>query len=47
MGKQQEREELKKAYPNSPDWHQKVDKMPDAQVVAIYIRKKSKRELGK
>jgi hypothetical protein len=43
----QEREELKKAYPNSKQWHEKVDKMPDDQVAAVYIRLRSQGRLGK
>lgn len=47
MGNQSEREGLKKAYPNSKKWHEKVDKMPDSQVTAVYLRLKSERKLGK
>lgn len=32
------REAIKKAYPNSPTWAARVDKMPDNQVVAVYSR---------
>lgn len=42
-----EREELKKAYPNSKQWHDKVDKMSPSQVTAIYIRLRSNGKLGK
>lgn len=42
----QEREELKKAYPN-PRWKEKVDKMSPEQVTAIYIRLRRERKLGK
>lgn len=42
-----EREELKKAYPNSKQWHDKVNKMTDSQVAAIYIRLRAKGKLGK
>jgi hypothetical protein len=42
-----EREELKKAYPNSHTWAGKVNKMSEAQVIAIYSRLKSVRKLGK
>lgn len=28
---------LKSRYPGSPSWNQKVDKMPDEQVIAIYM----------
>lgn len=41
------REELKKAYPKSENWHRKVDKMTPDQVTAIYIRLKSEGKLGK
>lgn len=46
MGIEQEREELKKAYP-SDSWASKVDKMSPTQVSAIYIRLKSQGKLGK
>lgn len=42
-----EREELKKAYPKSKKWHDKVNKMSPNQVTAIYIRLKSEGKLGK
>lgn len=32
-----QREELKRAYPNKK-WAEKVDKMPEDQVVAVYMR---------
>lgn len=38
------REELKKAYPNKR-WADKVDKMPEDQVVAVYLRWKSTRKI--
>jgi hypothetical protein len=47
MGENQEREELKKAYPNSEKWHARVDKMSPVQVAAIYIRFKNEGKLGK
>lgn len=37
MGHNATREALKKAYP-SARWAEKVDKMTDAQVVAVYFR---------
>lgn len=37
----QEREALKRQYPNSAKWAEKVNKMSDAQVAAIYIRLRS------
>ena len=42
-----EREELKKAYPDSSSWKAKVDKMGEAQVHAIYIRFLREGKLGK
>jgi hypothetical protein len=42
-----EREELKKAYPKSLTWGDKVKRMSDSQVIAIYSRLKSVRKLGK
>ncbi len=42
-----QREELKKAYPNSRDWHEKVNKMSSEQVTAIYIRLKAQGKLGR
>jgi hypothetical protein len=42
-----EREELKKAYPKSRIWAEKVNKMSEAQVIAVYSRLKSVRKLGK
>lgn len=41
------REELKKAYPNSDSWKEKVEKMSEGQVTAIYIRLKAQGKLGK
>lgn len=43
----QEREELKKAYPNSEQWRAKVDNMNPSQVTAIYIRLKAQGKLGR
>lgn len=34
----QQRELIKKAYPNSKAWASKVSKMPEAQVTAIFLR---------
>ena len=45
MSKLMEREAIKKVYPDSPTWASKVDKMPDNQIVAIYIRFKSEGKL--
>ncbi len=42
-----EREELKKAYPQSKSWHDKVDKMPSDQITAVYIRLRSQGKLGR
>lgn len=47
MDVNQQREELKKAYPNSKQWHKKVDRMPENQVTAIYIRFRAEGKLGK
>lgn len=44
---EKEREELKKAYPNSQKWQDKVNKMRPDQVTAIYIRLKSEGKLGR
>lgn len=35
-----EREELKKVYPNKK-WAERVDKMSESQVAAVYLRLKS------
>lgn len=35
-----QRDKVKRVY-NTPNWHEKVDKMTDTQVVAIYIRLKN------
>jgi len=40
MASNQERELLKKAYP-SKKWAEKVNKMSDSQVAAVYLRLKS------
>jgi hypothetical protein len=40
-----EREALKKAYPNSKSWAEKVDKMQPNQVTAVYIRLRSQQKL--
>jgi hypothetical protein len=37
-----QRELVKKAYPHSKAWASRVDKMPDAQVTAVFLRLKSK-----
>lgn len=47
MSTLREREELRKLYPNSTSWQEKVTKMSDAQVIAIYNNKKSKGKLAK
>jgi len=41
MASPAERQLLKRAYP-SKQWAQKVDKMSDAQVIAVLMRLKSK-----
>lgn len=43
----QDREELKKAYPGNSRWADKVDRMNPQQVTAIYIRLRSEGKLGK
>lgn len=40
-----ERESIKKVYPNSHTWAEKVDRMSDSQVVAIYLRFKAEGKL--
>lgn len=40
-----ERNEVKKAYPHSPFWAKRVDKMTDAQVIAIYLRLKREQKI--
>lgn len=47
MDSNQKRQELLKAYPNSPTWKDKVGKMSDGQVTAIYIRLKAEGKLGR
>lgn len=49
MDEQQKREEVKKAYPDSKRWAQKVDKMSTEQVNAVYFRlfEKGKGKVGK
>lgn len=32
------RELVKKAYPHSKTWKNKVEKMPDSQIVAVFLR---------
>lgn len=45
MGLQKEREAIKKIGLFPKQWAEKVDKMPDSQVLAIYIRLKSQGKL--
>ena len=40
MGARKERQQLKKQY-FSLSWSQRIDKMTDAQVIAIYLRFKA------
>lgn len=40
-----QREALKSAYPKSKKWATKVDKWPDNQVAAVYIRLKNQNKL--
>lgn len=35
-----EREMIKRAYPHSPKWAARVNKMPDNQVIAIFYKLK-------
>ena len=42
-----QRQELLKLYPNSERWKEKVLKMPDNQVTAIYLRARNEGRLGK
>ena len=44
MGNNDKREALKKVY-NSRAWAEKVNKMSDDQVVAIYLRLKSQNKI--
>uniref|UniRef100_A0AAU7GZV5 Helix-turn-helix DNA binding domain protein n=1 Tax=Streptomyces phage Scarif TaxID=3158858 RepID=A0AAU7GZV5_9CAUD len=37
-GISQQRELIKQAYPHSKTWSSKVDKMPEGQVQAIFLR---------
>lgn len=39
MGHDKERTAVKQAYP-SPKWAKRVDKMTDAQLIAVYMRLK-------
>lgn len=47
MASDQEREELKKLYPGNKRWAEKVNKMSEEQVTAIYLRYRSEGKLGK
>lgn len=47
MAYDQEREELKKAYPDNEGWKERVQRMPDSQVIAIYNRLRAKGKLGR
>lgn len=47
MNSQREREEIKKVYPKSPTWAEKVNKMSDEQVIAIYKKFLAQGKLGK
>jgi hypothetical protein len=40
-----QRELIKQAYPHSKTWADKVSKMPDSQVTAIYLRLKGQRKI--
>lgn len=41
MNTEQKRQWLTALYPNSKTWADKVKKMPDSQVTAIYLKKVS------
>lgn len=47
MGSNQERQELLKLYPTSDSWKDKVSKMSDRQVTAIYLRFKKEGKLAR
>ena len=38
--------DLINAYPDSPNWHDKVSKMPNRQVIAIHNKLKNAKQLG-
>ena len=42
-----ERQALKRAYPKSKLWHDKVDRMTVEQVTAVYIRLRAQGKLGR
>lgn len=44
MAGHKEREQLKKVYPSSK-WAQKVDKMSESQLVAVYMRLKQQNKI--
>lgn len=44
MNTEQKRQWLVALYPNSKTWAAKVARMPEAQVIAIYLRKVSERQ---
>jgi hypothetical protein len=44
---EKKREELKKLYPKSKGWVDRVNRMSAAQVTAVYLDKKAKGKLGK
>lgn len=39
------REQIKKAYPTSKAWVNKVRKMPEAQVIAIFLKLKKENKI--
>ncbi len=47
MSDHKEREAVKNAYPKSKTWAHKVDKMPEAQVIALYNRFRAEGKLGR
>jgi hypothetical protein len=42
-----QKEEVLKLYPHSTAWKERVKKMSEAQITAIYLEAKSKGRLGK
>lgn len=45
MSNQKEREAIRAVYKNSPSWQEKVTKMSDRQVTAIYLKFKAQGKL--
>lgn len=47
MSNVNEREEVRKVYKNSPSWQEKVTRMSEAQVIALYNKFKAQGKLVK